>query len=646
MATLPPSNGNGHRRDTLTGVADGHDVAPTNAPTTSGGVAVYMRVSSEDQKRQGTIENQRTAIDRYLKAYDLTPYGSYEDEAVSGHFVPFGQRPEGKRLLADAKAGHIKTVIVWKLDRFGRNAREMLNAVHELQQVGALLHSLQEGFDTSKAAGRLMLTMLAAIAEYEWEGIMERTEAGMERRLEATTWMGGRAPIGYRVEGRRSAARLVLADQVDPQSGYSEVDVVKNLCWHLLVEQDWPTDRIADRLTELGIPTREGTKKAALVDVAPAEAEGEADEEEEDNEEDGARGRWAPGVVYRILVDPVYTGERTYKAKDGTVHTQQVPAILTTEQWERAQAKLREHKRYSHKSPNHDYLLRGLMRCDLCGAPYTTSWARLNGGKGDLWRYYACATRHYRKQYWRRTRTAAPDCVAPSVDAAAIEKDVWEQIEAYIREPGAVLTLLAAQLGTQAGASEEQRAELARVDRELKAKQRERHAVYTFHRELAADGLMNAEDLRCQLDDIAGRERDLQAQRALVQAALQRAGEAQERVEHARRLLQQLHARLDSEAMTPALQREIVQALVLEAWVETVEVGLSTRGRMKREARVRVRYAFEDPKTRAAGTATATDLPTAGAPDHEPGANDGTMTSGQAGSASAHSLSVPSSVWR
>jgi site-specific DNA recombinase len=100
---------------------DRGDTQPTN---NNGGVGVYMRVSGEDQRRRGTIETQRPDLERYLTAYGLTPYGSYEDEAVSGKWVPFGERPQGKRLLADAKAGHVSLVLVWRLDRFGRNAYE------------------------------------------------------------------------------------------------------------------------------------------------------------------------------------------------------------------------------------------------------------------------------------------------------------------------------------------------------------------------------------------------------------------------------------------------------------------------------------------------------------------------------------------
>src|SRR5690348_9770073 len=114
-------------------MSDQQEVAPQS-------VAVYLRVSGDDQKRKGTIENQRAAraaLDRYVTAHGIAPYAWYEDEAVSGHWVPFAKRPAALRLLVDIAAGHVATVLVWKLDRFGRNAREILVAVHDHNATGA-----------------------------------------------------------------------------------------------------------------------------------------------------------------------------------------------------------------------------------------------------------------------------------------------------------------------------------------------------------------------------------------------------------------------------------------------------------------------------------------------------------------------------
>jgi site-specific DNA recombinase len=354
-------------------------------------LAVYMRVSGEGQKTQGTIENQRAVLTRYLDAQGTAPYGWYEDEAVSGYFVAFPKRPDGARLLADIRAGHVGIVLVRKLDRFGRNAREILNAVHELEQAGARLISLKENVDTRTSAGRFFLTMLAGVAELERDVLMERIDEGTVRRLESTTWMGSNPPIGYRVEGRKRDAHLVIEDTLDEASGYSELDVVR-LGWHLLVEQDWSVERICEQLDRLSIPTREASSGATS-------------------------GRWSLGVIYRMLSSTIYAGERTYTDKDGVTHTHPVPAILTAEQVAQMHAALERHRRRDEPRPGdsdtaHAYLLRGLLRCSQCGQRYTTSWgysARVPGpdGQRPTFRYYTCQTRHQRRSYRRRCRPAS-----------------------------------------------------------------------------------------------------------------------------------------------------------------------------------------------------------------------------------------------
>ncbi len=104
-------------------------------PATLDKLTVYLRVSSDEQKQQGTIENQRREAERYLAAHDVTPYSWYANDGVSGKRM-LAQRPEGQRLLADIAAGQVKTVLVCKLDRFGRTLRHMLDAVDQLTAAG------------------------------------------------------------------------------------------------------------------------------------------------------------------------------------------------------------------------------------------------------------------------------------------------------------------------------------------------------------------------------------------------------------------------------------------------------------------------------------------------------------------------------
>jgi hypothetical protein len=380
--------------------------------------------------------------------------------------------------------------------------------------------------------------------------------------------MGGKPPYGLRAVGEKKDSRLIIDDIVDTESGYSEYDVMR-LAWHLLVEKDWPTDRIAGYLTEAGIPTRDG------------------------------KHAWSAQVVWKLLKSRTYVGQHTFRAKDGTVHTNPVPAIFTEEEWERAQGSLREHKRYNRtKRPDRDYLLRGLLFCATCGAPYAPTNTRVSTTVPDPYRstmypYYRCSTRlkHQRhtRQGWDATGGKTwPDCESIGVPAHAIEAAVWADIEHIARKPGPVLTVLAAQSGNRLGSAQTQRDTLARIQAELDAYQAQRDdAVALFTRKR-----INERDLDRQLDRIAREETGAREQHAKIMAALQETTTQQERLVSARTLLQQLHAILDEGPITPELQRKVTQAAVVRIDVKTVEAGVSQRGKPRYKAGFRITYVF------------------------------------------------------
>jgi site-specific DNA recombinase len=530
-----------------------------------GGTAVYMRVSTDNQKQQGTIENQHALLERWLATQDITPYSWYADEAISGYSVAFANRPEGRRLMQDVQAGRVKTVVVRKLDRLGRNAREILNATHAIEQAGARLVSLKENVDTSTSAGRFYLTVLAGICELERDVIVERSEEGITRRLADTTWMGGNTPYGYRVEGKKRDARLVIDDTLDEASGYSEADVYR-LCWHLLVEEDWTAEQITERLIELGIPTRMG-------------------------------GRWAPFSVYRMLVDETYTGVRTYHAKDGTVYTHPVPALITREQYERSLATLTDHRRYARTRSTgaHPYLLRGMVRCNECGELYSTNWTSGGHGTSERRRYYVCSTHKFRSMLARRMRAtydgAPGDCIGQSIHAEKLEAAMWCDIRAWAENPGPVLQEMAAQRANAMTQENSARAEVERIQRDRDKLQAQRDRILTLYR----TELMTEADLRHQLAELNGAEKTLATQAEAAQEAM-RAGEAvRSEIDGARDLLQQLRAEMARGPMAPARQRQVVEQLIREIRVFTLPNGISKRERPKYRAKVIVIYRFTPP---------------------------------------------------
>lgn len=139
---------------------------------------VYARVSTNEQ----TVENQLIELRRYVVARGWTST-EYVD-TVSGAKTT---RPSLDRLVADAKARRIDTIIVWRLDRFGRNLRHLITTLDELRALDVGFISLGEGIDTTTPVGRLNAGIFGALAEFELERIKERIHLGLARaRLDGT----------------------------------------------------------------------------------------------------------------------------------------------------------------------------------------------------------------------------------------------------------------------------------------------------------------------------------------------------------------------------------------------------------------------------------------------------------------------------
>src|SRR5215216_404724 len=85
-----------------------------------GKVALYLRVSSDEQRDRESIKTQREFFDQYCELYGLEVTEIYADDGVSGT-IPLHERPEGRRLLEDAKEGKVQIVLVYRLDRLGRS---------------------------------------------------------------------------------------------------------------------------------------------------------------------------------------------------------------------------------------------------------------------------------------------------------------------------------------------------------------------------------------------------------------------------------------------------------------------------------------------------------------------------------------------
>ena len=135
-------------------------------------VAVYLRVSTTDQ----STELQRKDLLKYVEARGLEVYSVYEDKASGTN----DRRTNLKRLLDDASKRKFDIVLCWKLDRFFRSLKDLINTLQFLNDSGILFISYKDNIDMTTASGKLMLHILAAFGEFEASLIKERVIAGIK----------------------------------------------------------------------------------------------------------------------------------------------------------------------------------------------------------------------------------------------------------------------------------------------------------------------------------------------------------------------------------------------------------------------------------------------------------------------------------
>ena len=143
---------------------------------------LYTRVSTTMQVDGYSLDAQRDKLRKYADYEDMVVAGEYSDEGFSGKNIQ--GRPEFQRMLNDIQEGKdgVSYVLVFKLSRFGRNAADVLNSLQLMQDFGVNLICVEDGIDCSKDAGKLMISVLSAVAEIERENIRTQTMAGREQK--------------------------------------------------------------------------------------------------------------------------------------------------------------------------------------------------------------------------------------------------------------------------------------------------------------------------------------------------------------------------------------------------------------------------------------------------------------------------------
>jgi DNA invertase Pin-like site-specific DNA recombinase len=204
----------------------------------------YVRVSTEEQAAEGlSLAAQRAKLAAYAQLHDMGLAAVLADEGLSGKRAD--NRPGLQEALRMLRAGEAHALVVLKLDRLSRSTRDVLDLVDDSDREGWSLHSISEKLDTSSAAGRFVVTILAALAQMEREQIGERTAATMAH-MRAQGLRVGAIPFGYDLA---ADGRTLVANT-------TEQTIIREV--RALLAQGLSRRRVAERLNARGLRTKQG----------------------------------------------------------------------------------------------------------------------------------------------------------------------------------------------------------------------------------------------------------------------------------------------------------------------------------------------------------------------------------------------------
>ncbi|MFC1913733.1 recombinase family protein [Chloroflexota bacterium] len=384
--------------------------------------AIYCRVSSEGQERDGTsLQTQMENCVSYCqgKGYEV----SYRfSEAYSGLSL---ERPELDKLRELVRASAVYVVVCYSLDRLSRNATHGVILRDELDKYHVSLESVTEDIDKTPL-GEAITYLRGTFAQIEAEKIKERTMRGKKARAnEGSIPCGGYGRLyGYNYISvkQKDGGRRVINE--------TEASWVRQM-FQWLVDEGIATFAISQRLNEMNVTTKYGN-------------------------------RWSRKTVWGILTNPAYTGKTIYTSSEIIELKDDItPPIIDEAQFIAAQRQLEVNAAKAKRNTKRDYLLHGHIFCRHCGRPY---WSHFCGQRRK-YGYY-----EYRRYVCSGTiNTTAPfnRCHNKGWQADKLEILVWNELERYLSDRNLIAYELERQRqdANQIGVLE---VELQQVERQIK----------------------------------------------------------------------------------------------------------------------------------------------------------------------------------
>ncbi len=364
-------------------------------------IALYIRVSTEEQAEnpEGSIRNQEDRL-RQAVAYKNS-VGNFGE--IRGVFVDPGisakdmRRPELQKLLRAIRAKEIDLVMVTELSRLSRNSRDFIEMWDMMRAEGCRFTSLREDFDTTTAAGEMVLFQLMNLAQFERRQTSERVTANIVARAARGLYNGGSVPVGYR--------------SIAERPGYLEPDpdmaAVVRMAFTAFLRQG-SLAAAAKWLNDNGYSVRK-------------------------SKEGGGRlkrvGHFTVDNLQQILRSKTYIGVKRYQHQGEEREAKAVwPAIVDNVVFQRANEVLSKNRSRlkPHKAGRMPYVLTGVLHCKTCGSHMPGKSATGNGGKVGYYEH-AWAT--------KRDSTLSKKifkCEPHRVPSKKLEPVVIEQVTKFI----------------------------------------------------------------------------------------------------------------------------------------------------------------------------------------------------------------------
>lgn len=517
-------------------------------------IAKLVRVSTTMVEQQESPEHQLTYIEQEVKREPTwIDTGRVYAAELTGAIIL--NRPEIQQMLADAKAGLIKAVVMKSISRLGRDALGLLQVKRLLDEAKVELIALQDGYRSFRDP-ELIFLVYAERAQAGRLEISKSTRAGHRAIVSKGGWLGG-LPFWLKRKGRHGVephpAGWAIARQIFDMY-LSGMGIL----------------RIVDHLNKHGLPT---SRRLADEDALP-KLEPKAQEDsrylrqlERVHLRLSQPSYWSPNGVRTCLKHPGATGQAPYgrvsrkRRGDGklgyifngdeTWLWVAVPALATEDEFRRVQDLLVANNRLPRRSWNSQWLLSGLVRCGKCGCACQAYCYRGKRASGKVvyYSYYYCIG-----------RLAQKICDQPGVQLEVLHKGVTEAMRAELQQR-ALAFQQAAESRTEAGVAERRK--------QMEAELADLQQAKFFRREERRKGRMTDEELDYELRLLGQRELVLRRHLADLSAADTKADRAAQQREL--EAMFQTLASVETAADLPAdtakrLFAKAIERVVIEEW--------------------------------------------------------------------------------